>query len=302
MTLIQDIQAAAIGPSTDVSRLLRMCKLLAARLGHAQFAQWVDYELNGYPKDVELPDYRRANVLSFGHFVGAFGRQCTLQIPLSVLPSDLRELFSAARLNAPVSAYQRLAAAEPGQNPREEWPSEFAVRYGSKAAVDMQCIKAWKLLPAGLIDSLLDAIKTRVLGFAIDIEKEDPEAGESPIGAQPISEPRMTQIFNTNITGHVGNISNGSIGFSQHAQVNAEAGDWDALRRSLQSLGLKDADLAGLQADLDEARQTASGMEGKPLRWLGTLIGKAATGASGIAVEVAAAGIAKAIAAYLGLS
>lgn len=37
-----------------VSDLLRKCKILAYRLGNDDFKSWVENELNGYPKDIEV--------------------------------------------------------------------------------------------------------------------------------------------------------------------------------------------------------------------------------------------------------
>lgn len=163
-------------------------------------------------------------------------------------------------------------------------------------------LAAWQELPIGVIDRLLDAVKNAVLGYAIEIEKLSPDAGELPMGVKPVSDDRLTQIFNTNIAGSVGNVANGGSGFSQTAQVTVGAGDWDALRQQLLSLGLKEADLAGLKADLDEARAKGTGLEGKPQSWMGRLAGKAIEGAAGVGVEALAGGVAKAIGAYLGVA
>jgi hypothetical protein len=73
MSLLRDIQDAAVDPSTDVATLLRKCKILAVRLGSEEFKQWVDYELNGYDKVEDLPEYRILHTESFGTFAGPFG-------------------------------------------------------------------------------------------------------------------------------------------------------------------------------------------------------------------------------------
>ena len=48
MSLLREIQEAAIDGSIDLPTLLRKCKVLAARLGNDDFTDWVDAELNGY--------------------------------------------------------------------------------------------------------------------------------------------------------------------------------------------------------------------------------------------------------------
>ncbi|MBB1634901.1 hypothetical protein [Cupriavidus sp. UME77] len=302
MSLIRSIQAEAIEAATSVSSLLRKCKLLAARLDHAHLAQWVEWELNGYPNGVDLPPYRVTPTYSYGNFAGMAGQASHLQIPVSVLPEALRDHYRVARLGGAISSYENLVQGDKAGSVHLPWDIGAAIKYGSKIASGMQCHAAWQELPIGAIDRLLDAVKNAVLGYAIDIEKVSPNAGELPMGTKPISEERLTQIFNTNIAGSVGNVANGGTGFTQTAQVAVGAGDWDALRQQLLSLGLKEADLAGLQADLDEARAKGTGLEGKPQSWMGRLAGKAIEGAAGVGVEALAGGVAKAIGAYLGVS
>ncbi|KDP86608.1 hypothetical protein CF70_006600 [Cupriavidus sp. SK-3] len=74
------------------------------------------------------------------------------------------------------------------------------------------------------------------------------------------------------------------------------------MHQQLLALGLKEVDLAGLQADLDAARAKGTGMAGKPQSWMGRLAGKAIEGAAGVGVEALAGGVAKAIGGYLGVS
>ncbi|MFN4056521.1 MAG: hypothetical protein ACK4GU_16890, partial [Alishewanella aestuarii] len=70
MSLLREIQSAAIDSHTDLASLLRKCKVLAARLGSNDFKAWVDNELSGYKSVDGLPEYRILNVNSKGHFAG----------------------------------------------------------------------------------------------------------------------------------------------------------------------------------------------------------------------------------------
>lgn len=305
MSLIRDIQAATISQATDVPTLLRMCKLLAARLGNVQFAQWVEHELNGYPDVQSLPEYRIVSVESYGTFIGQFARADRLQIPISILPEQHRDSYRHAYMFSGVSAYVSLVQGNRNGNAVEQWPMELAVHFASKAVVDMECVAAWKEIPVGAIFRLLDSVKTRVLGFAIDLEREAPDSGDSPIGSHPVSQEKMTQIFNTNITGTVGNLSNASSSFSQAANLSIQSGDWASLHSYLQSLGLSASELQGLQADLDEVRRSGKSakeaLEGTPRSWIDKLIAKATEGATDVSIDVVVGGIKKAITAYLGV-
>ncbi|WP_197339761.1 hypothetical protein [Ralstonia solanacearum] len=301
MSLIRSIQADAIEASTSVSSLLRKCKLLASRVGHTQLEQWVDLELRGYPEGADLPAYRVTPVVSYGSFVGAFGMNAPkLQVPVTVLPEHLRDMHAVARMGQAVSTYENLVQGDKPSYVKIDWNVALAVTFASKLTPDMQCIAAWMELPIGAIDRLLDCVKTAVLGYAIEVEKLSPDAGELPVGSKPISEERLTQIFNTQIGGNVGNLANASTGVTQTANVQVGQGDWEALRLYLQSLGLIEADFAGLKHDLDEERGAGSGSAEKSKSWIGQLVGKALNKAAGVGVEAIAGGIAQAIAGYLG--
>ena len=73
MSLLREIQDAAVNSEVELATLLRKCKVLAARLGNGEFKSWVDNELDGYKSPDGLPDYRVLTVNSKGHFAGAFG-------------------------------------------------------------------------------------------------------------------------------------------------------------------------------------------------------------------------------------
>lgn len=303
MSLIQDIQAAAISQTTDVPTLLRMCKLLAARISYPQLNEWADRELNGYPDVKSLPDHRVLRVHSYGTFHGGFRQVNRLQIPVSILPEKLQERFGHAYLGSSISVYAELVIGNTTGRVEEPWPVEVALHHASKLTNDMQCVAAWKEIPVGAVIRLLDSVKTRILDYAIDLEREAPDAGETPIGSQPpLSSERMTQIFNNTINGNVGNISNSGENFTQNASI--QLGNWDSLTKQLTSLGLKPADFEGMQSELDDAIATKDEKEksAKASSWISRLTMKAIEGASGVGIEAAAGGIAKAIGAYVGLS
>lgn len=306
MSLIHDIQAAAITQTVDVPTLLRMCKLLAARISHEPFAQWVEKELNGYPDVDSIPEYRIVHAESYGNFVGAFGISANrMQIPVSVLPEEIQKQYRHAYMGGSISAYTALVEGDKTGSLHEQWPLNIAIHYASKVMRDMQCVSAWKEIPIGAVVGLVDSVKTRILGFAIDLEREAPNAGDTPIGSRPpLSSEKMTQIFNTNIHGNVGNVSNSGENYTQTATTKVQAGNWKLLEKRLEVFGIKPDDLTPMRLELETAVASNSDQEKSKAAgaWIGRLVAKAASGAAGVGVEIAATGVAKAIAAYLGLT
>ena len=73
MTLLRDIQEAVLDSSVNLPDLLRRAGGSCARLRHKEFAFWVGRELSGYADSDDLPEYRRLDVMSLGHFWDHFG-------------------------------------------------------------------------------------------------------------------------------------------------------------------------------------------------------------------------------------
>ncbi len=54
--LVSELQAKALDPTTSVTDLLRIAKVVAVKLSLDEFLLWINSELGGY-KDLELPAY-----------------------------------------------------------------------------------------------------------------------------------------------------------------------------------------------------------------------------------------------------
>src|SRR5439155_21585002 len=92
MTLLEQIQDAALETKHPLADLLRKCLVLAYRLDNQAFRDWVEWELKGYPDDVELPLYRHAKGDLRANVSGMFGAEMNdVPVPMSQIPEDHRE-------------------------------------------------------------------------------------------------------------------------------------------------------------------------------------------------------------------
>lgn len=66
--LIDEIIRDASDGASSVSTLLRRMKVAAARLKLPDAIQWIEHELNGYPPDMKLPEYRCIGGVPQAHF------------------------------------------------------------------------------------------------------------------------------------------------------------------------------------------------------------------------------------------
>src|SRR5262249_43513685 len=148
MTLLREIQELATSSTAKVSDVLRKAKILAARLGHADFKQWVEHELNGYPSKEGLPKYRIVHTESFGHFSGPFGSGLkNAPIPLGCIPEAFRDIVSQVRMKDGVSYFEHLLDGRTQKGLfRCDWNADMTAAVGGGIYQDMNCIHAWQLV------------------------------------------------------------------------------------------------------------------------------------------------------------
>lgn len=200
--------------------------MLAARLGNDDFKKWVDSELSGYSSKDDLPKYRILQVNSKGHFGGAFGTGLrNADIPLSSLPKELRGRFGHSYLMQPIAAMASLVGNGKSSTLQEPWNPDVVAYVGGNIYEEMVCLQDWKVIPASSLVAALDTVRTRVLNFALEIEAENPAAGEAMTNEKPVSQEKVQQIFNTYISGDVQNLSSGGSNFHQKADMKKGADD-----------------------------------------------------------------------------
>jgi hypothetical protein len=303
MALLQDIVGVATQEDCDVPSLLRKALVLASRLRNDELKAWVSHELNGYPQEDLVPEYRRSDVISYGFFADRLVGQATLQVPVTVLPKEFRDKYRRVVLQNPINALVELLSRskEKGSEITFPWPS--AARQYAQKVSPLQCISAWRALNPSFVAGVIDTVKTRILLLSLDLEAADPSAGDVPSTQSSVSEAQVNQIITTHIHGTVQNFSAGGDSVTQTATLTVMAGDKSALLQALRAAGLQTEEVQELTEALaaDEAVGTQAGMGERVKAWLGNLHVKAAQGLASVSTEVVAGLITGALLAYFGI-
>ena len=224
MSLLREIQDLAASSSKDVelSSLLRKCKILAARLNHTDFKAWIEKELNGYDDTNSLPSYRILETMSKGHFSGWGGSGLrNAPIPTYCLEEKHQKYVDNVYITEGISALEDLLSKSDGTL-HKPWRPQLLALYGTKFYENMNCIEAWQVISSSSLANIVDTVRTKILNFVLEIEAENPDAGDAKINSNPIEQGKITQIFNTTIHGNVQNVATGSSDFTQNAQLNSE--------------------------------------------------------------------------------
>jgi hypothetical protein len=231
MTLLAEIQAAALDSAVPLADLLRKCKVLAAGLKHQEFADWVNNELSGYAKNVKVPSYREVwTPVSIGHFAGPFGSGANnVPIPVLGLPDFIRDTLQTYLIREPARQLEQLAAGDT-KGMQLQWASDIVNYVATKHPMvsGMTLMDAFRPLSPGVLAGVVDNIRSRILDFALAIRAEDPAAGEAALNAPPpISPATTTHIYNQTIVhgqAIIGNSGKASIG-SGNVATSTTAGN-----------------------------------------------------------------------------
>ena len=301
-SLLREIQAAAVDDKISLAVVLRKCTVLAARLDHKEFEDWVQNELNGYETDDELPSYRKIYSPAKGNFSGPYdsGLQ-DASIPPMRLPQDLKHWAEKVDLNGGVSGYEALTRTEEGKF-TVAWPADLnMVVQKIPIYKNMMLVEGWQEIPAVALVSLLDTVRNKVLNFALKIEVEDPGAGEVPLGSPAIPKETVNQIFHTVIYAESSPVAIGGRDFSQSVQNQIVTNDIESLKRYLsQQLEVPDEDLSTLEDALkgDEKPRDSQTLGPEVAGWIGKMTAKSLSGAWKVGTRVAADMLKRAIFIY----
>ena len=299
--LLREIEDAAVASDTPVSELLRKCKVLGTRLQNEELKAWAELELNGYPDDQELPDYRVHGVESLGHFSGVAGSSLkNAPIPPSNIPKEYREIATTAYMREPIKAVEDLLAKDSGVF-TSPWPNDLIKFVQSDIYSHMNLVQAWRQIPRGAVVALVDTVRNRILNFVLEISSEANDATSPHEVVAALGSDRITQVFHTYISGPVGNLALASPGSTQQSTV-VRPGDRDSLEAALASLGVSAEDITSLDVALAEDSESGKkGIGGKVGAWLGSMVAKASTGALAVSAKEASKSLTELLLRYLGV-
>ena len=309
MGLLREIQDAAVDGASDLETLLRKCRVLATRLKHEELKKWVACELDGYPEDMSLPEYRKCRGHPFGHFFGAFGRGVkNCPIPISDIPDGLRDVMTHRQFREGVGELQSLVETVEGTTIQFGWPAEASQIIRPKnMADDLVLAQGWLNMDKSRVVGILSTVRNRILGFALELEASYPDAGEANPGETPLSNEEVNKVFQQNITqnfhGPVANVASGHA-IKQTGTVNIQQGDFLTLKTFLKENGVAEQDIRDLKTAIDgdgHLEPTSKAFGKSVSSWIGKMVAKSAEGVWKVGTDVASKLLVEGIKAHYGM-
>jgi hypothetical protein len=261
MGMLQDIEHAVTSSDRPLTDVLRMAKILAAKLDNALLRDWADQELNGYAEDAPLPPHRAPRkVPVYGDFRGNSYEARNVPISVIQLKAEHRQAASKglfrASFTGPIATYEDLLRHDAVQF-QEMWDHDAVLLVEPMVYKGMQCIAAWRVVNRAMFVGVVDGVRNRLLDLVLELERQVPGAGDVPSSSLPASKEQLNQIVqNTiyaegvtvtdqsiNVHGTAGNIAGGQGNVVQqgNAHITQQGADLasllPALRAAMQDLG-----------------------------------------------------------------
>lgn len=284
--LLEEVQESAVDDSRcDMATLMRHSYLLAARLDNEAMKEWVNNESKGYPKEVQVPDYRVVPVTTKSDIpeITAAGGLDARQESVSLTPIGDSVIVIEGAVKQGGGLVMDLSGVMSALN--------NSPKYGGR----MPEIKVWKEVSHITAKNILNAIRMRLLEFCTTIVEKSPEvkkAGET----SSTTTAKAGDIFHTTIYNNSGTVA--ITGNSPNSVIAPEIAvrNYNVLADVLTQKGLSADDIAALRKVLDEEQNPVKGQFGPKLEeWADEIKRKVKDGTLSIAVDFVMAAIRKAI-------
>jgi hypothetical protein len=278
--LLDDLITLATDNEQPLSVLLRKCLILAHELRNELLKDWVNSELNGYPAERELPDYRiLTTVGAIGVFTGQAWVQVQKSIPSNVLKPEHRGWAERVKVSQSIKSLEHLLESEK-DTVSFPWDANLVLVYQDELFSGWILSSAYQSVPKSAIAGIVDTIRNRTLDMALELKSKVGDTDEALKKIIP-QEEKVDQTIINHIYGHV-YLATGQSTITVQQQ-NISVGDWAQLQKVLQNSGVSKPELDELSEAVKRDDQTmGSSVEG----WIKKTAPKVVSGGVKVAVAV----------------
>jgi hypothetical protein len=243
MKLLDEIIDLLADENASLNAALLKTKVLMHTIGHADLAEWVNDELNGYQKDKPVPDYRIVGGRVAGNIQNIAMIQSNVNLPTNHLPPKLKTWLERHELRDAMSVLQDMANGKPGESLRMALSPEIGAQI-DKGMDGYWVQKCWVEMTPLQIKNGISQVRSRLLDFALNLRDKIGGVEEKEVkavaAATDVSGMFHGAVFGDNTTVVVGN--------ENRIKVNNQKGDFDALAKLLAAKGVDEHDVAELKA------------------------------------------------------
>ena len=298
MKLLDEIIDLLADENASLNAALLKTKVLMHTIGHAELAEWVNDELNGYPKEKPVPPYRIVGGRVAGNIQNSLMIQSNVNLPTYHLPKKLKDWLENHELRESMSVLQEMAVATTGTSLHMSLSPEIGAQF-DKGMSGYWVQKCWVDMQPLQIKNGITQVRSRLLDFALSLRDKIGGVEEKEVKevAAKTDVPGMFHgaVFGDNVTVVIGD--NNSI-----KAKNIKKGDFDALAKLLIAKGVSEGDVGELKAAIvaDDGKLDIANKSFGPAvkNWMSKMLTKAVEASWQIELGVAGGLLTEALKAY----
>lgn len=291
-SIVLQLQELATDPNSNIEELLNKALLVARKLKIKEFRKWCEKELAGYDNE-EIPEYRkfRGQLKVFNPYHG---------LQPFIIPDELDEVVTAIKLALSVGEINSLLQQE-SETFENVISNEVKFKLMSLQTSYAQ-LEPRVVFKRSQLLGIPSKLRNIILNWSLQLE-EDGILGKGLKFTDKEKEVAMSvNHYNIqNMQGVAGNISGGTV--NQNNQMNIQKMNFDSLAKHLTDNNVAFSDIQALKEaiDNDPVPTEANKLGEKVSAWIGSMVGKAASGSWDISVATAGTLLAESIAKFYGI-
>jgi hypothetical protein len=240
--LLDEIIDLLADENGSLNAALLKTKVLMHTIGHAELAEWVNDELNGYSNDKPVPNYRTIGGRLAGNIQNSRMLQPNVSLPTFHLPPKLKNWLENHELRESMSVLQEMASGASSSTLQMPLSPEIAAEI-DKGISGYWVQKCWVEMQPLQIRNGISQVRSRLLDFALNLRDKIGDVEEKEVRALAAGTD-VTGMFHGAVFGDNATVV---IGNENKVKVSNQKGDFEALAKLLADSGLPASDLAELK-------------------------------------------------------
>lgn len=302
MKLLDEIIETLSSQNGSLTDALLKTKVLLHKIGHQELVEWVNHELNGYPRDRTVPEYRVLPAQVLANMANMVYQINSHPIPIGHLSEEQRESLETSAMHQSLAVLEKLVEKD-GGSLQATIPMEFNGILGEQLASGLKIQRAWCSIGQASVAQIFVQVRSRLLDFVLGLKDQIGDNVPDQDIRQRTDAFDASSLFNNAIFGDNTTIVVGSHNKQDVTNVIVK-GDFDALADHLRENGVDDSSIAALDQAIkqDEGAPDISEKKYGPSvkAWLQNMLSKAVDSSWQIELGVASSLLATALQKYYG--
>lgn len=288
MNQLEEIISILSSGEEGTTNALLKTKILVYSIGKKELASWVNYELNGYPNDSELPEYRIVSARVLANINNGVRFYSEYPLPIAYLDEDDYEDATRCQVRLSISQIEELVVNAGDHHALQQpIPLDLAYfKYCKKVDKSYEITSCYKEIALHNFTSILTQVRSRLLDFVLELSDQASGIPGASTMTEKLKQIDASSLFKSAIFGDntVINLGNNS---SFNIANNVSKNDIETLKKYLSTQGFSEEDITNLEVAItaDGPIAPRSNNYGVSVgQWFSNMISKAAKTTAGIGV------------------